>query len=106
MIKKVDDAINEILAEDEYFIRRDGFIILRIQNIAKKMHPHLWRYRDKILEKIHKWTEQHPTHSEWTDAKGRIFIISYGEQMHPVYGTFRKDRPEDTLALIRRCKND
>ncbi len=101
-IKGVDDAINEILVEDEYFITRDGFIILRIQDIAKKMHFQLWRYRDKILEKIHKWAGQHPTHSEWTDAEGRKYKISYGQQMHPIYGTFRKDREEDTLALIRK----
>ena len=72
-MKTVDDAINKLLSEDEYFIRRDGFVILRIQDIAKKMHFQCWKYRKKILDEIHKWAEQYPSHSQWTDAEGREY---------------------------------
>jgi len=101
-IKTVDDAINELLSEDEYFIRRDGFAILRIQDIAKKMHFQCWKYRKKILDEIHKWAEQHQSHSQWTDAEGREYIVGYGQQMHPAYGTFREGREEDMLELVRK----
>ena len=103
-MKTVDDAINELLSEDEYFIRRDGFAFFRIQEIAKKMHFQYWKYRKKILDEIHKWAEQHPYHSVWTDAKGREYIVGYGQQMHPAYGTFREGREEDMLELKRRTE--
>jgi len=104
-IREVNDAINEILIEDEYFITRDGFVFLRIQNIAKKMHSHYWKYRDKILRRIHRWAEQHPSHSEWEDAKGRKWKIGYGQQMCPRYGTFHKNRKEDLLELFKVKEN-
>jgi len=102
-MKGVNDAINEILTEEEYFLKRDGFILLRIQDIARKMHPHSWKHRDKILKEIHEWAEQHPTHSEWVDAKGRKYKVGYGEQMCPIYGTFREngDIGGDILELVR-----
>ena len=105
-MRGVNDAINEILAEEEYFLKRDGFILLRIQDIARKMHPHHWKYRSEILRKIHEWAKQHPVHSQWTDAKGRKYKVGYGEQMHPIYGTFEDSnnyivgKSSDILELI------
>ena len=98
---KVDNAINEILLEDEYFVTRDGFIFLRIQDIAKKMHPHYWKHRGRILRGIHEWAKQHPTHSEWTDKKGRKYKVGYGQQMRPIYGTFKENGDTDILELVR-----
>ena len=98
---KVDDAINRILAEDEYFLKRDGFILLRIQDIARKIHPHYWKYRDRILREIHEWAKQHPAHSKWTDAKGRKYEVGYGQQMRRTYGSFKKNGNTDILELVR-----
>jgi len=101
-LKTVDDAINELLSEDEYFTTRDGFALYRIQDIAKKMHPHYWKHRKEILEEIHKWAEHHPFHSVWQDAKGTKYLVGYGEQMHPFYGKFREGRDEDILELVKQ----
>jgi len=89
-MNKVDDAINKILEENEDLFERDSFILIRIQDLARKMHPHYWKHRDKILREIHEWAEQHPIHSEWTDKKGRKYKIGYGQQMCPIYGFFDK----------------
>ena len=107
-MKTVDDAINELLSEYETFTTRDGFAFLRIQDVAKKMHFQCWKYRKKILAEIHKWAEQHPSHSIWVDAKGRKYLVGYGEQMHPIYGTFREGRWGDMLELVKKedQKND
>jgi len=98
---KVDNAINKILAENEYFLIRDGFIFFKIQDIARKIHPHYWKYRDRILKEIHEWAKQHPTHSEWTDKKGRKYRVGYGEQMHLIYGSFKEKGNANILELIR-----
>ena len=89
-MNKVDDAINKILEENEDLFERDSFILIRIQDLARKMHPHYWKHRGKILREIHEWAEQHPIHSEWTDKKGRKYKIGYGQQMCPIYGFFDK----------------
>jgi len=87
-MRTVDDAINQIIDEEEEYIKRDGFIFIRIQEIAKKMHRHYWKYRDKILEKIQEWARGHPSRSIWIDAKGRKYRVGYGDQMSFAYGSF------------------
>ena len=91
-MRTVDDAIKRIISEEEEYIKRDGFIFIRIQDIAKKMHGHYWKYRDKILEKIQEWAREHPSRSIWTDAKGRKYRVGYGDQMSFAYGSFFKSK--------------
>jgi len=106
-MNKVDDAINKILEENEDLFERDSFILIRIQDLARKMHPHYWKYRDKILKEIHEWAKQYPVHSQWTDKKGRKYKVEYGEQMHPIYGTFEDNnnyivgKSSNILELIK-----
>ena len=91
-MRTVDDVLNLIIDEEEEHIKRDGFIFIRIQEIAKRMHRHYWKYRDKILEKIQEWAKEHPSRSIWIDAKGRKYKIDYGQQMSFTYGSFFKSK--------------
>ena len=100
-MKSVDDAINELLSE---CAPSDSFAFFRIQQIAKKMHFHYWKYRKEILAKIHEWAEQHPQHFSWISANGEEYLVGYGQQMHPAYGMFREGRDEDMLELVRYRK--
>ena len=104
-IDSVDSAINKFLEENEDLFKRDSFILIRIQDLARKIHPHYWKYRDKILEQIQNWAKQHPIHSEWKDKKGRKYKIGYGQQMCPIYGSFDKKEntfeSSDILELIK-----
>jgi len=93
-MKTVDEALTEILAEDIEFDRKyhgnlSDCYLVRIQKLAKKMHPHYWAYRKEILSKIHEWVKEHP--KEWKDNEGRIWGVGYGHQMCPYYGYFKED---------------
>jgi len=69
-IMSVDEALNNIVSNEK-------FIFIRIQDLAKKMHPHYWKYREEILKEIHKWVSEHPTHSVWTSKKGVKYRIGF-----------------------------
>jgi len=102
-MKSVDEALNIILSADIEFDMKhhrgiEDCYLIPIQKLARVMHCHYWKYRKKILDKIHEWVENHP--SEWKDANGRIWKIGYGEQMHPFYGCFEKEY--DILELWRQ----
>jgi len=103
-IRKVDDAINEILRREKWFSRNIlgrelQFVTIRIQDIARHMHRFFWKYRDKILKKIQRWAEEHPYHSIWVDEEGIKWKVGYGQQMHPRYGYFCGEN--DMLELYR-----
>lgn len=90
-ILEVDDALTIIIDEfDKMTQNTHECYFITIQSLAKVMHPHRWKYREEILQKIQEWAEKRPYHSIWIDKKGRKWKIGYGEQMHPVYGSFRK----------------
>ena len=41
------------------------------------------------------------------DAEGTEYLLGYGQQMHPAYGTFRRGREEDILELVKQeSQND
>jgi len=103
-LKTVDDAINELLEDSRFFTTRDIRAVLRINDIAHKMHFQCWRYRDKILAVIHDWAEQHPPGSIWTDAQGRKFKLKYFREKNVLssFGTFRLGGAEDFLLLIKQ----
>ena len=101
-IKSVDEALTEILAEDIEFDRKyhgnlSDCYMVRIQKLARKMHPHYWKYRQEILDKIHEWVKKHPL--EWMDNNGNTWKIGYGEQMHPYYGCY-KENPNNPLYIL------
>ena len=91
-VRTVNDALNLIISEEEKHIKRDGFIFIRIQDIAKRMHRQYWKHRDKILEKIQEWAKEYPHRSYWIDETGRRYLVCYGQQMHAVYGSFFKSK--------------
>ena len=103
-LKTVDVAINELLGDSRFFTTRHACVVLRINDIAYKIHFQCWKHRDKILAKIHEWSEQHPTGSIWTDTKGRKFRLKYFREKSvlPSFGTFRLGGAEDFLLLIKQ----
>ena len=104
-MRTVDDAINQIVSEEEEYVKRDGFIFIRIQDIAKKMHRHYWKYRDKILEKIQEWAKEHSYGSVWTYNEMK-FKVGYGQQMSLIYGTFFENEDVDMLELYLEKERD
>ena len=89
----VDEALNDIIQEKiqydkEYHATISDCYTVRIQDLAKTMHTHYFRYREEILNEIHEWVANHPEF--WIDKEGRKWKIGYGEQMHPYYGYFKR----------------
>ena len=95
--KTVEKAVEELAMEWDDGGGLNSHIVIRIKDIAKKMHTQYWKYRNSLLPKIQKWFKDLPPFDTERfspafikrieiDEKSYMVTISHG--MYDAYGHF------------------
>jgi len=95
--KTAEKAVEELAMkwDDEGGLSKH--IVIRIKDIAKKMHPQYWKYRDSLLPMIQKWFKDLPPFNaerfspafiKRIEIDGKLYMATISHGMQDVYGHF------------------
>ena len=95
--KTVEKAVEELIEEWNYRNVFDLLRVIRIKDIAKKMHPQYWKYRNVLLPKIQEWFKElppfdaekySPAFIKRVEIDGKLYMVTSAHGMSDVYGHF------------------
>ena len=110
MIREPQICIGEFINDEVGEFDRFGFKIIRITELAKRMHRNIYKNQDGIVGKIQKWYDELPEVKPKDDLRkmiqhnGQKYAFTPSHGMRDVYGYFDSVRKSGCLMMIQKIK--
>lgn len=93
-MKDVAMAFELTMQDKNESLLKYGFVILRITEVAKNMHRHIYKYQDEIVRNIQQWYDSLPQMKIGHDMRKKIYVngkcyaLTSSSSMRNFYGHF------------------